>query len=131
MPESGNILRFLVCKDIFLCGNILREIPVDVKMVGRQIGDHGNVRAVGHGHQLEGAQFQYGNVLGLHPTGFRQKWVADVPPQMPSLPVTAIFVQGQTSKKTSISLVRRLPLSTAAVSSGRSGRIPGVRKITS
>ena len=49
----------------------------------------------------------------------------------PSLPVTARMGQGQTSKKTSISLVSVLPRSTAALSSGRSGRIPGVRKITS
>ena len=39
--------------------------------------------------------------------------------------------QGQTSKKTSISLVSTLPRSTAAASSGTSGRRPGVRKITS
>ena len=50
---------------------------------------------------------------------------------LPSEPVTAISVQGQTSKKTYISLVSRLPRSTAAASSGTSGRRPGVRKMTS
>ena len=50
---------------------------------------------------------------------------------LPSEPVTAIISQGQTSKKTSISLVRALPRATAAASSGTSGRRPGVRKITS
>ena len=50
---------------------------------------------------------------------------------LPSEPVTAIRGQGQTSKKTSISLVRTLPRATAAAISGTSGRRPGVRKITS
>ncbi len=50
---------------------------------------------------------------------------------LPSLPVTAMMGQGQTSKNASISLVSLLPLPMASVSSGRSGRIPGVRKITS
>ena len=50
---------------------------------------------------------------------------------LPSLPVTAIMGQGHTSKKASISLVSRLPRSTAAAMGGRSGRRPGVRKITS
>ena len=53
--EDGNILRFLVCKDIFLCRNILRIILVDIQMIRRQIGDDGNMGASGHGHELEGA----------------------------------------------------------------------------
>ena len=50
---------------------------------------------------------------------------------LPSLPVTAIMEQGHTSKKASISEVNTLPRSTAAAMGGRSGRRPGVRKITS
>ena len=50
---------------------------------------------------------------------------------LPSLPVTAMVLQGQTWKNTSISEVMTLPRSFAAISSGTSGRRPGVRKITS
>ena len=49
----------------------------------------------------------------------------------PSLPVTAISVQGATRKNTSISEVMTLPRWAAASSSGTSGRRPGVRKMMS
>ena len=49
----------------------------------------------------------------------------------PSLPVTAMVLQGQTWKKTSISEVMVLPRSRATSNWGTSGRRPGVRKITS
>ena len=50
---------------------------------------------------------------------------------LPSLPVTPMIVQGQTSKKISISDVTTLPRAFASSSVGTSGRIPGVRKTTS
>ena len=49
----------------------------------------------------------------------------------PSLPVTAMILQGQTWKKISISEVSTLPFSWAATKGGMSGRMPGERKITS
>ena len=65
------------------------------------------------------------------PAAFKNSDTIVVVVVLPSLPVTAQMGQGQTSKNASISLVRTAPRSTAARSSGRSGRIPGVRKITS
>ena len=65
------------------------------------------------------------------PAASRRRAMIVVVVVLPSLPVTAILRQGQTRKNASISEVSSLPRSTAARSSGRSGRIPGVRKITS
>ena len=50
---------------------------------------------------------------------------------LPSLPVTAYILQGQSLKKTSISLVTAWPRALAASSSGRWKGIPGVRNIMS
>ena len=50
---------------------------------------------------------------------------------LPSLPVTARSLQGQTWKNASISEVSSAPRARACSSSGTSGRRPGVRKITS
>ena len=50
---------------------------------------------------------------------------------LPSLPVTAITLQGQSERKTSISEVILLPSSCAADKCGSNGISPGVRKISS
>ena len=50
---------------------------------------------------------------------------------LPSEPVTPMILQGQTSKKASISEVNFVPAARSACSSGFSGCSPGVRKATS
>ena len=71
-----------MCKDIFLCRNILRIILVNIQMIRRQIGDDGDMRAPSHSHELERAQFQHSGILRLHASGLGQQRVADVPPQV-------------------------------------------------
>ena len=50
---------------------------------------------------------------------------------LPSEPVTAMVLQGQTWKNTSISEVMTAPLALACAKAGMSGRMPGERKMTS
>ena len=75
-----------MCKDIFLCINILLKILVDVQVVGGQVGDDGDVGAAGHGHQLKAGQLQHRNIVRLHAPGLRQQRMADIAPQMDGLP---------------------------------------------
>ncbi len=65
------------------------------------------------------------------PSAFRNSERMVVVVVLPSLPVTAYILQGQSLKKTSISLVTVWPRLRAASSSGRWKRIPGVRKMMS
>ena len=51
-------------------------------MVGGQVGDHGDVRAGVHGHQLEGGQLQHRQVVRLDGLDVRQEGTADVAAQM-------------------------------------------------
>ena len=67
----------------------------------------------------------------LYPAALSSSEIMVVVVVLPSLPVTAMILQGQTRKKTSISEVISAPRSRAASNAGTSGRRPGVRKITS
>ena len=67
----------------------------------------------------------------VFPAAFSSSAMMVVVVVFPSEPVTAMSVQGQTEKNTSISDVSSLPCCCACNSSGTSGRSPGVRKITS
>ena len=67
----------------------------------------------------------------VYPAFFSISEIRVVVVVFPSLPVTAMILQGQTWKKTSISEVSTLPFSMAARKGGISGRIPGERKIIS
>ena len=50
---------------------------------------------------------------------------------LPSEPVTAMILHGQTAKNASISLVTTAPASRSCLSAGMSGCMPGVRKTIS
>ena len=65
------------------------------------------------------------------PSAFKNSERRVVVVVLPSLPVTAYILQGQSLKKSSISLVTAWPCLRAASSSGRWKGIPGVRKIIS
>ena len=80
--ENRNILRCLMCKDICLCSNILCIVLMDVQMIGREVGHHGDVGALGHGHELEGAQLQHRHVPRGDGARLRQQRMADVAPQV-------------------------------------------------
>ena len=76
--EHSHVLPALVAEDILLGGHILRHVPVNVQMVGCQIGHDGDVGAVLHGHQLEAGQLQHRVVRSQHPVRLAQQRVADV-----------------------------------------------------
>ncbi len=120
------------------------------RWLGARIGHHGDVGAVGHGHQLEAGQLQHGPVRGPDGIGLRQQGMADVAAHMDGVSRRPQKLgnnggggglavgagdgddgAGADLEKASISEVMTLPLARAASSSGASGRRPGVRKITS
>ena len=55
-------------------------------MVGGQVGDHGDVGAPVHGHQLEGGQLQHGDIPRLHAVHVGQQGLADVAAHIDGLP---------------------------------------------
>ena len=65
------------------------------------------------------------------PACLRNSAISVVVVVLPSEPVTAMILQGQTRKKASISDVMTAPDRFRATSSGRLGCRPGVRKTTS
>ena len=67
----------------------------------------------------------------VRPEARRSSAIIVVVVVLPSLPVTAMMEQGQTSKNTSISEVTTPPRARQASRAGTSGRMPGERKITS
>lgn len=113
--QNQNIPFTLVGKHMSLGLHILRHVLVHIQMVGSQIGHYGNVAAVVHVHELEGAELHHRPVRGGHAPHLRQKGLAKFPPTQtvfpaarsisarrvvvvvfPSEPVTAITGQGQT-----------------------------------
>ena len=80
--ENGLVARLLVAEDVLLGGHILRHVLMHVQMIGGQIGHHGDVGAVRHGHQLEAGQLQHRVVGGAHAPGLAQQGMADVAAHM-------------------------------------------------
>ena len=73
-------------ENIFLGLDILLHGVVVVQVVGAYVGDHGDMGALVHGHQLEGGQLQHGVVLLHHVGHVGQQRPADVPPHIHVLP---------------------------------------------
>ena len=84
--EHSLFVIVLVDKDIFLGGHILAHGLVDIQMVGGQVGDHRDLRAQVHGHELEGGQLQYRPVLGLHTVDVGQQRFSDVAAEVGVVP---------------------------------------------
>ena len=80
--EDGGVPGLLVTENVLLGPDIFLHALVNVQVVGGQIGHHGDVRAVGHGHQLEAGQLQHGPVRGPDGIGLRQQGMADVAAHM-------------------------------------------------
>ena len=76
--EDGTAVFILVNVNIHLGGSVLLHGTVVVQMVGRQISEHRDIRALIHGHQLEGGQLQNGKVLRLHSIHIGQQRLADI-----------------------------------------------------
>ena len=70
-----------MAEDVLLGGDVLGHVLVYIQMVGRKVGDHGDVGALGHGHELEAGQLQHGAVVGAHIVRLAQQRVADVAAQ--------------------------------------------------
>ena len=84
--EDGLIARLLVAEDILLGGHVLRHVLVNVQMVGRQIGQNGDMGTARHGHQLEAGQLQHRVIGGLHLPRLTQQRMADVAAHMDGAP---------------------------------------------
>ena len=80
--EHGDVAGLLVAEDVLLGPDVLLHALVDVQVVGGQVGQHRNVGAAGHGHQLETGQLQHRPVGGPDGPGLGQQWVADVAAHM-------------------------------------------------
>ena len=72
--------------DILLRGDIFLHPSVDIQMVGREIGDDGDLGRGVHRHQLEGGELQHRIVLRLHLSGLVQQRGADIAAQMDGVP---------------------------------------------
>ena len=70
-----------MAEDVLLGGDVLRHILVHIQVVGRKVGDHGDVGALGHGHELEAGKLQHSVMVGLHRIRLAQQRVADVAAQ--------------------------------------------------
>ena len=79
--ENQKAAFVLVTENVGFCLDVLLHILVNVQMVGSQIGNHRPGRAVGHVHQLEGAQLHHGVILSLHLPYQGQQRGADVATQ--------------------------------------------------
>ena len=80
--EDQPVLRSLVEKDVLLGPDVLLHGVVVVQVVGAEVGDHRDVGALLHGHQLEGGQLQHGEVLLHHVGHVGQEGLADVAPHI-------------------------------------------------
>ena len=80
--EDSDALFPLPAEDVLLGQGILLHGLVDVQVVGRQVGEDGNVRAGREGHELEGGQLQHRNIVWRHCSSLREQGLADIPPQM-------------------------------------------------
>ena len=67
----------------------------------------------------------------MQPWAFKSSEIMVVVVVLPSLPVTAIILHGQSLKNTSISEVTTAPFATALVRCSSNGIKPGVRKMIS
>ena len=79
--QHHHIPPALMLENIALGLHILCHVPVDIQVIGAEIGDHRDVGGRFHGHQLEGGQLQHGHVAGLHASRLVQQGRADVAPQ--------------------------------------------------
>ena len=80
------VLRPLEGQNVGLGLHVLRHVGVDVQVVGGQVGEYGDVGALSHGHELEGAQLHHRHVLRPDRLRLRQQRVSDVAPQVDRLP---------------------------------------------
>ena len=69
-------------EDVLLGPDVLLYGVVVVQVVGAEVGDHRDMGALLHGHQLEGRQLQHGEVLLHHVGHVRQKGLSDVAPHI-------------------------------------------------
>ena len=84
--QHQQTVRPLVGKDVLLGLDVLLHGLVYVQVVGRQIGDDRDIRALLHGHQLEGGQLQDSDISRLHPVCIGQQRFADIAAQIDVLP---------------------------------------------
>ena len=84
--EHRPVIGTLVAEDVGLGLGVLLHGVVVVQVVGGQIGDHGDVGALLHGHQLEGGQLQHGVIVVLHAGHIGQQRAADVAAHIDVLP---------------------------------------------
>ena len=84
--KNGHIPGGLIAEDILLGRHILLHALVHVQMVGGQIRHHGNVGAMGHGHQLEAGELQHRIVLRVHLVCPAQEGISDVAAHMNGFP---------------------------------------------
>ena len=90
VPVQHHLLAaVLMDKEILFRRDILLHAPVDIQMIGRQIGDNRNIRTGVHGHQLEGGELQNRHVAGLDGLDIRQQRPSDVAAQV--YPITSRF----------------------------------------
>ena len=86
--QNQQIGFLLEAVNILLCPDIFIHILVDIQMVGGKVGDHRAAGAVGHVHQLEGAELHHRKVRFLHLTAQRQQGSADVAAQPDGIPLS-------------------------------------------
>ena len=86
LVQHQQAVRSLVGEDVLLGGDVLLHRFVYVQVVRGQIGDHRDIRALLHGHQLKRRQFQHGHVLWHHPVHVGQQRFADVASHIDALP---------------------------------------------
>ena len=84
--KNGHIPGGLIAEDILLGRHILLHALVHIQMVGGQIRHHGNVGAMGHGHQLEAGELQHRIVLRVHLVCPAQEGISDVAAHMNGFP---------------------------------------------
>lgn len=137
IAQHGFSVRLLVQEDIALGVDVFLHILVVVQMVGRDVRHHRHLRGLAHADKLEAGKLHHGYIRGRDGVHHRQQRAAQVAAQMhgvprrlqyfamsvvvvvlPSEPVTATILQGQSRKNSSISLVTSAPASRAATSSG-------------
>ena len=68
----------LKTKNIFLGGDILGHVTVDIQMVGGKVGDDCRVGTAFHIQQLERTEFDHCRVMGGHFVGTGEKGGADI-----------------------------------------------------